>query len=406
MKRRGSTYIMVLASSMIVTVIGLASLLAIRVQRRTMQMTNDAAEARLCAQAAVELGLLYVKDQNWRSTWTNGTWLSNQPLGSGSFSLEGIDPRDSHLADSLYDPVILTGSGTKGTAVHKTQITLVPAMKPLEVLDTCIHASNQIIVDAGKQITVVGAPISTNGLLNNDGVIDGDAEAVEVGSSGTITGTLTVPADTKQLPDTEVISKYIDKATVVPYSSTVDEEVLTPWYNPWGSANSDGVYYINADGQDLTIKNTRIYGTLVVRTGNKTLTLDEAVFMQSYRPFYPALIVDGKVKIKYKSGEYTLSENSCDTNFNPSGAPYLGQTDADTLDEYPNEIQGLVHVTGELVLEQTALIRGAVICEDKVKCHERNVIIHDPALYASPPEGYIFVDGVQVSPGSCRQVVD
>ena len=321
MKQRGSTYIMALASSMIVTAIGLASLLAIRVQRRTVDMVNDSAEARLCAQSALELGLLYVKDQNWRSTWSNGTWLSNQPLGNGRFNLEGIDPRDGDLDDSQYDPLVLTGVGMKGTAVHKAQITLVPAMKPLEALNTCLHASGQIIIGSDKQVTVVGAPISTNGLLNNVGVIDGDAEAVQVGSLGTITGTLTVPVPSKQLPDPEVISDYIDKATYLPYSSMIEKVVLSPGFNPYGAANAEGIYFIDAEDQDVTIKNTRIYGTLVVRTGNKTLTLDEAVFMHSYRPYYPVLIVEGKVSMKCKSGEYTLSEDSCETNFNPDGAP-------------------------------------------------------------------------------------
>ncbi len=405
-KQHGSTYIIVLASSMIVTVIGLASLLAIRVQRRSAEIVEDSAEARLCAQSAIELGLLFVEDQSWRSTWPNGTWLSNQQLGGGSFSLEGKDPRDSDLADSQYDPVILTGTGTKGMAVHKAQIVLVPAIKPLEALNTCVHALDKLRIDNNKQITAVGAPVSTNGSLDNRGTIDGHVETGSVTRQGTITGTLTVPAPSKQMPDPEVISDYISKATTIPFTGNIDKQILTPTYNPWGPTNPDGIYFIDTDSNDLTITNSRIHGTLVIRTGNAKLTLGNAVFMHSYRSHYPVLIVDGKARIKCDSGDYALSENSCGTNFNPAGAPYLGQSDEDELDEYPNEIQGLVHVTGKLELEQTARIRGAVICEDEVRCKGQNVIIHDPALYASPPEGYIFVDGMQVSPGSCKQVVD
>ncbi len=405
-ERRGSVYIMVLASAMIVTIIGLGSLFATRVQRRSARFAEDCAEARLCAQSAIELGLLFVKDQNWRSTWPNGTWLSNQQLGNGCFSLEGIDPRDGDLADSQYDPVVLTGLGMKGIAKRKLQVVLTANIKPLKALNTCLHASSTISINSGKKITVIGAPISTNGLLNNAGIIDGDAEAVSVTGSGTITGHLTVPAEVKRMPGSQVISQYIDKATVVPFTGTIDKRVLTPSYNPWGSTNPDGVYFIDTSSNDLTIKNSRIQGTLIVRLGDKKLTLDEAVFMHSYRSYYPVLIVDGKVKIKCRSDDYNLSETSCNTNYNPSGAPYLGVWDNDKYDSYPNEIQGLVYIKGTLELEQTARIRGAVICEGEVACKERNTIIHEPKLYTSPPDEFTFVDSVRLSPGSCKQVVD
>lgn len=403
-RQRGSTYIMVLSTSMILTVIGLASLLAIRVQRRSMQMTNDAAEARLCAQSAIELGLLYVQDENWRSTWSNGTWLSNQPLGNGTFSLEGTDPRDNNISDSEEDPVILTGTGMKGTAVHKTQITLVPTVKPLEALNTCLHSRDDIDIENGDQLTVVGAPVSANDRLDNDGTIDGDAEAGRIASEGSITGTLTVPTPSKETPDTDIIDDYIDKATWIFYAGTMENVILTPTYTPWGSANSEGIYYIYTFNNDLTIRNARIHGTLIVNTGYGRLTLDDAVFMQNYRSYYPTLIVDGDARIQCTGG--VLSETSCDTNFNPSEAPYLGQSDDDKLDEYPNEIQGLVHVTEKLELENNTLIRGTIICHDDVVCEDQVTIVHDPSLYERPPEGYIFVDGVHVSPGSCKQVVD
>ena len=405
-RRHGSVYIIVLASAMIVTIIGLGSLFAARVQRRSAQVSEDCAEARLCAQSAIELGLLFVKDQNWRSNWPNGTWLSNQQLGNGCFSLEGIDPRDGDLADSLYDPVVLTGIGTKGIAKRKVQVVLTANIKPLLALNTCLHASGNIYVWLGQKITAVGAPISTNGCLYNLGTIEGDVEAVNVGSTGYITGHLTTPAAVKRMPDSQVISQYIDKATVVPFTDTIDKQVLTPSYNPWGSTNADGVYFIDTSNNDLTIKNSRIHGTLIVRLGDKKLTLDEAVFMHSYRSYYPVLIVDGKVKIKCRSDDYNLSETSCSTNYNPSGAPYLGVWDSDKYDSYPNEIQGLVYIKGTLELEKTARIRGAIICEGEVSCKERNKIIHEPKLYTSPPDEFTFVDGVQLSPGSCKQVVD
>jgi hypothetical protein len=407
LRRRGSVYLIVLALSMMVTIIGLASLFAVRVQRRSAQVTEDCGQARLCAQSAVELGLYYVSsDPDWRTTWSNGTWVQDKPLGSGSFTLEGIDPTDGDLENSDYNPLVLTGIGTKGIACHKTQVTLVANIKPLEALNTCLHASDNLCINSGKMITAVGAPISTNGLLDNDGIIYGDAEAVSVDSTGTITGSLTVPAAVKRMPDTQLISQYIAKATVISVSGTIEKQVLTPTYNPWGIANLDGIYFIDTLEKDLTIKNCRIHGTLIVRLGSKKLTLENAVFMQNYRSYYPVLIVDGKLKIKCESSDYTLSEASCDTNYNPDGAPYLGVWDDDKDDEYPNEIRGLVYVNGTLELEKTARIRGAVICEGEVTCKDQNTIIHAPKLYTSPPDEFTFIDGMRISPESCKRVVD
>ena len=405
--RTGSTYMMVMASSMIVTVIGLGSLSAIRVQRRSAEMTKDLAEARLCAQSAIELGLLYVQDSNWRDTWPNGTWISNRTLGNGSYSLEGMDPQDGDLADSELEPIVLTGTGTKGLTRHKTQLVLVPVIKPLDALNTCLHASGLIHVKGGRRITAFGAPTSTNDNLDNEGTIAGDAEALAVIRAGIITGTLTVPAPNKNMPDSGLISDYISKATVVPFTGTIDNQVLAPSYNPWGPGNPDGVYCIDTGNNDLTIKNSRIHGTLIVRTATKTLKIEDAVFMENYRSDYPVLIVDGTAEIKYKSAERTLSETARATNYNPPWAPYQGQYDVDLLDEYPNEIRGLLHVRGELKLMETARIRGAVICAGPVTCDgEKNPITHDARLYASPPDGYIYIDGMQISPGSYKQVVE
>jgi Tfp pilus assembly protein PilX len=75
--RRGSVYLIVLATSMMVTVIGLSALFAVRVQRRNAEITQDRAEALLCAQSAVELGLLKIQNPNWRDSEPNGIWLSN-----------------------------------------------------------------------------------------------------------------------------------------------------------------------------------------------------------------------------------------------------------------------------------------------------------------------------------------
>ena len=128
--------------------------------------------------------------------------------------------------------------------------------------------------------------------------------------------------------------------------------------------------------------------------------------MQNCQPDFPVLLVEGNLVIRPNSAAGSLSESSCNMNFNPVGAPYSGITDWDKNDQIPDEIRGLVHVKGTLTLGGTARIVGVVICEGAVSCDGASTIIYDPSLYANPPQGYTYVEGMRVSPGSWRQVVD
>ena len=130
------------------------------------------------------------------------------------------------------------------------------------------------------------------------------------------------------------------------------------------------------------------------------------MFMETYRPDFPVLLVEGNVSIRLKSVAGPLSEATCGTNFNPAGAPYSGVTDTDKTDQYPNEIRGLIHVKGSLTLWETTRMVGVVICEGILSCQGTNTTVYDAGLYASPPQGYTCVEGMKVSPGSWKQVVD
>jgi hypothetical protein len=403
----GSIYLHVLASSLLITLIGLGALAAVRLEMQSARLARDCAEARAGAVSAVELGLLYVKqDANWRTTRPNGIWFQNQVLGAGQFTLQGIDPKDNILSNSVDEPLVLTGIGTRGIARHKVQVTLVALVKPLEGLGTCLHASGNIQIKAGKRITLVGGSLSTNAQLDNDGTIDGNAEAQSISHSGTVTGTLLVPAPARRMPDAAVMTDYINRATPMTLSGTIDKAVLGPGCNSLGPTDPNGLYCITTNGADLTIRNTRVFGTLIVRTGGKTLTLDAAVFFENYRPDFPTLLVDGNLLIKYTSASTTLSEAVNSRNYNPLGVPYGGVTDGDTSDQYPNEVRGLVHVKGNLNCQSTARVVGAVICEGTVTCEDTNSITRNAALYACPPKGYTYVAGMQISPHSWKQVMD
>src|SRR5690606_24287444 len=128
-----------------VSLMAMSSLLALRSRRQVVIDLCDGAQARLLAQAAVETGLAKIaSDSAWRTTFTNGTWAVDQTLGTGTYTLAGLDPADSNLADDESEPIMLVGTGKIGRAVQMVRVTLIPEEQPLDVLDTSIHAGQTL----------------------------------------------------------------------------------------------------------------------------------------------------------------------------------------------------------------------------------------------------------------------
>ena len=111
---------LILGLSLIVTVLALGAIAAVRARSRASLGMEDVAAARLYAHAAIEIGRLRIATiPAWRASFPNGVWQTNAPVGSGTYTLEGIDPGDGDLADDDTDPVVLIGTGKKGPARQK-----------------------------------------------------------------------------------------------------------------------------------------------------------------------------------------------------------------------------------------------------------------------------------------------
>ncbi|WP_225931807.1 RHS repeat-associated core domain-containing protein [Leptolyngbya sp. 7M] len=154
---------------------------------------------------------------------------------------------------------------------------------------------------------------------------------------------------------------YASLGTVISVpGGTIQGRVLGPGVNPFGSTNPDGVYVLNSTG-DVTIRDARIHGTLVVRAPGRMVTLAGSVNLAPARADYPALIVEGNVTIDTSSSP--LLEVGVLRNLNPPGAPYMGQTDALLDDAYPSEITGLVHVRGDVAVTGSLFISGGLLVD-------------------------------------------
>jgi len=416
-RRRGSVYMIVLAISMLVTVIGIASLFAVRVQRRSAQIINDCAEARLYARSAVQLGLLHVQDSNWRNTYSNGVWQSDISIGSGTCTVEGIDP-DGVLNNSDMDPLVLIGTGQKGSARQKTQVSLVAEVRALSCLGSVLHAGEDMCLDAsGDTINATGAAVSCNDQVSNYGTINGDLEAGSlIGDAPS--GTLTVPAPAKEMPDSNtVFDWYVANGSAIDVSSLnfsdpfyyLEDVLLSPASNPYGMADADGIYVIDCQGQNVVVRNCRIVGTLVLLNAGASSKLSESLNWEPAVSNYPSVLIQGSVEMSFDSTA-TLDEGP--VNFNPANTPYpydgSGRSDKDTRDSYPVRITGLIYASGEIVaVGRTQTYEGAVIAGADLMSLSNSVmnLTYDSTFFSNPPPGFQS-SRMAISPGSWEQVVD
>jgi len=408
-RRRGSAYIIILGSAMIVTVIGLSAIVATRIQIRNANWISDIVKARTCSQTGVQWALLKIStDPDWRTHYPNGQWVTGRGIDDGTFRVWVTDASDGDLTDSQYDGVTVKVAGYTGDARQLIQLELAADLRPLEALSTCLHAASDIeIKDSGSVLTFAGAPLSTNADFDNDGTVVGDLEALTVSKMGTVTGTRTVPAPEKHAPDPGTFDTYKGLATAIPFTGDIQDKLITSATNPYGAVNPDGLYYIDTDGHDIKIERSRIHGTLVISCPGKKLTVEKKVLLHNARADYPVLIVDGNVEIKLKSGTEDLSEAESG-NMNPPGSPYEGASDIDQTDVYTAQIVGLVHVTGNLAFKETTRLTGLVICGGDV-VFEGNAdgtrITHDPAYAQTPPTGYTYVERMKITPGSWKRAM-
>lgn len=402
-RRPASIYVMVLATALLVSVLGLSALLNVQVRSQAPSSGADFTQARLLAQSAIDYGMwLTVSDPGWRSNRPNGAWLTGLSAAGGTMDLSVVDPNDGDLADMPTEAVRMTGTGRFGEAAYSLSVRLKPQAIPLEALRTCLHVDADLRVPNTARITASGGPVSSNGTITVDGRIIGDVEAQAVNKPANVLGNITAPAPPKAAPDADVLEFYWQRATPLPYTVALFSLVLSHQRNPWGTPNPDGLYRVDTGGNNLDIGGMRLLGTLVIRTQGGRVRLNPSVLMQPYRADYPVLIVDGDLEFRIDPST-ALSEALWNANFNPPGAPYNSNTDQDKLDTYPNTVAGLVEVRGQLRFNGNASLSGALIAQTCADPGQTITLTHIDTLWTDPPIGYATYV-LKPVPGSWRRM--
>lgn len=126
-RQRGSVYLLVLSTAMLVTIIGAGGLLALRAQRQAAIAQQDANAARLLAQSAVDVALAIMETQpDWRTLYAHNSWSHSRAAGSGTLNFKYIDDADGSLSNDASQRVRIIGQGVVGNAVRTVSVVVWP----------------------------------------------------------------------------------------------------------------------------------------------------------------------------------------------------------------------------------------------------------------------------------------
>jgi Tfp pilus assembly protein PilX len=380
-------YTVVVFNALLVGLLGLSALSIVRIERRQSLASSDQLIARENAASAVAAALARIKnDLNWRTTFTHNTESTPINFSTGSATWRLVDLVDTSLSNNARHAVAVDGIGRCGNATWIERVEAYQPEVPLPTLACAIHSHGRLRVDSGRTLTVLDGVGSTNGELAVSGTLIGSAHCSTRASGGTVTGTVTTGMTARESPaSTTLFNTYRDLAVNVAYVGGMNGHILGPGVNSYfGAPSADGIYYINTGSSTLSITSSRIHGTLIVK-GN--VTINDFVFLQFFKRESPVLIVDGNLTVQCDSAQF-LSEAAELRNFNPTTAPFQGNSDLDTTDVYPSEIWGAVHVQGNLTINEPTRMVGVVLVDGEARISDDVTIQRDPTIFFSPPKGY------------------
>lgn len=125
-QRKGTALVLVLGVTALVGVIGLSSLLAVRLEHQSAQLRTATADATRLASAGLEIVFERLRgDSSWRTRYTSGAWSTPATLGRDrSLQFQLVDEKDGNLSNVSGDPVVLRIRAVSGKAVRRVRVEL------------------------------------------------------------------------------------------------------------------------------------------------------------------------------------------------------------------------------------------------------------------------------------------
>lgn len=420
---------LVLVSAATLALIGLGAAIVSRTQILTDSLERDTLRASRMALSAAHAGIAWVNqtpdwrqilveaDSNGPSSYHARFKLTAEP-GGAECKWWFDDGAGGPVNPKAGTPVRVLALGRSGKAQRVLTATLVsPDDSTNPLLAYAIYAEAAVGL---KDANVLDGPVGSNLSIQSERTVSAQVHAPSFNvKGGTFSGTHVTTSSPSTLPPALGPASPFETlwalAADIPYDALpggrIEKQAVGPGVNPFGDTHPEGLYRVTVPaGKNLIIRNSRISASLVVELadGAKIELRDGVLWTPALRDL-PTLVARGGAKAQVwltAKSNRTLSESTEKVNFNPSGAPYAGDSDNDQTDVYPSHLVGLFAVLGGATVSigTDSTILGCVLAHGGVQT-DKVTLRADPALAAFPPRGFAAASSEMiVSTGSWRQI--
>lgn len=364
----------------------------------------DASRASVKAHDALMDVLRIAKNTaSWRASAGSGE-LMNFKVDDTQVIVTVSDPVDGDLLDSLDEPITVRAEVRHPRVRRLMRMTIEPDSRALPCLGYAIIVGGQIQIDGSK--VWANAAIHSNSTI----AIKSSTVAATVSASGTITGTgisggvssgvplVPVPAVEDVIGAYREIVRESDQSVGGDFK--ISNSLVTPSNSMLGGFPGD-LAVLNLGARKMTVESSRIAGTIVL-TQCGEFKLQQPMLLTP-RAGMPAL-VSGSYFVTNTSDQ-DFSESGIKANLNPAAWPYLGESDADTSDWYPSEINGVVYIGGDAKLDGKVIINGVLVVRGNLVINSAEVTVRWNELANIPP-GFREQPEFRIVPGSITKLVD
>jgi hypothetical protein len=420
----GSAYVAVLAVTGMLVLMGLAGVAALRAQRATAWLHRDTQMARELAVSAAELVLEGMRaNPRWRDERGGGVWIDERRVSEEATVSAGVrDDVDGDIGDDPEDAVRVVGVGHVNGARQSIGVTVDPVARGYRVFGSAIHAGG--LLNINKDTVRADRALTANGSIEHDGVAyaSGSKELAMRGGV-TVTGSVVGHA----LPDFESGAELLAAiGTEIDYEDldegSIEDVVLSANNNPYGDENPYGIYVIDADGDELDVRDSVLFATLVVTNAGSDSEVEADVYWRSASDSLPALVHDGDMEFRMDAGTVTVSHLTGSEDISAS-VPALVSGVASTVDlsvagvkidiavgptdsSYESGLRGLFLVSGDVRVDRDLTLEGTLVAGGGVRLNADSVTVTEAADWvANPPLGFVGWYAMVARGGSWGRVV-
>lgn len=420
-RRGGYVYLAVLFTTLIVAA-SVAGALSISTSNIAAQNDRNHrfAALRLAESELHRWAAALQSDASWRTKFENNVFTQWYTPTINGVAIEDARLRgrfsdsDGSLSDDDFDSVVLTIDARMGDSAAAISATLQPNPTPYDVLRYSVTTTDDLSLDNAAALSCE-KPVQvyddcksfTDGVLTTPLLESNDElEFALRGDRG---------IDSLELTTRNVLNDYIARGTEISVTSipwinsrrVIRNVILSPTSNPYGKEDPNGIYWFDAAGATVRIRNSRLLATLVIRNAAE-IEIRESVIWEYPTTADAILISDSN--IGFDNINQDLDEGDMGTNFNPSGSPYRGiYEDGDTGDSYATQLRGIIYTEGDIeVYSPTGNsflhLTGSLVCHDLNILGGRLHVHQLDEILVNPPPGMCDPTPMRFVRGSFRQV--